>query len=271
MLVGSKAAAHARVDCVPHVWSRPLPVGSIVQLTPEVGCVSPLLLPLQLAEHLTELELIMLLSEMMGLYALPEGELTQRTRPLVTREDYVSYLDEIQRARNIALVRNALAKAPELAASPMEAALYVRATFGFSKGGYGFSGVTLNDPFELRRIDEFAPTPHFRKTDLLFTGPKGSVALEYNGRQHGSTVRRDMVRRNELLAAGFTPFEIWKEQYDDLGYMDGLMAAVRTKIGSPPRNLSRERAMKERRGRQRLWQDLGHALRRVWERSEKVR
>ena len=242
-----------------------------MQLTPEIGCASPLLLPFQMAEHLSELELIMLLAEMMGTYALPEEELIQRERQLVTRSDFERYLVGLGAARNAALVRKALAKTPENAASPMEAALYLRTTFGFSKGGYRLSDVSLNDPVELHVIEEFAPKLQARKTDLLIRGPRGNVALEYNGRQHAQTVQQDMVRRNELLAAGFTPFEIWKEQYDDLAYMDGLMSAIRSKIGLPARHLTHERAAKERRARNNLWLDLEYTLRRGWERSEAVR
>ena len=54
-----------------HVCAQPIPASSFLELAPGVRCVSPEHLAVQLAPLLSELELIVLLSELLGIYAEP--------------------------------------------------------------------------------------------------------------------------------------------------------------------------------------------------------
>ena len=69
----------------------------------------------------------------------------------------------------------------------------------------------------------------------------------------------DAQRRNELLAAGFKPYEIFKANYDDLDYMDGLMLSIQKQLGLARVYLSKERQVEYRRARENLWRSLERA------------
>ena len=77
-------------------------------------------------------------------------------------------------------------------------------------------------------------------------------------------IKNDAIRRNELLAAGYIPFEIFKDQFADIDYMDGLMRSVREAAGLPARRIGRARAKKERSAREELWARLSSVDVRAW-------
>ena len=261
-----------------HVTHMTLPPGSLVQLATGVRCSSPLLLPVQMAPHITHDELVLLLSELLGTYAIDPTSKTgtaSRDRPLVTPEELLEYLDELGSARGVAMVRRALEEAPVGAASPMEAKLFLRATARFASGGYHLGGVTLNDPVELERISVDVPQVSVRKPDLLLLAPTGTpradttfrgVAFDYHGGWHTdpSQVKKDTERGNEFLAAGFKNYVLWKENFDDLDYMDAIMAQVRRDLGLPSRKLGHERAEKEHAARQRYQKELARINGTTW-------
>ena len=247
----------------PHVRGAEPPAGSFVELTPGVRCVSPLLLPVMMAPHLTHDELVLLLAELLGTYAVspsaPRG-LEQRTRPLISLDQMQAFLDALGPARGSAMVRSALAETPLGAASPMEAKLYIRATRPFSKGGYHLGEIALNDPIEVQRLSAGIPQFRVRKPDLILLAPEGpvrgampfrGVAFDYHGGWHTNPeqVKRDTKRGNELLASGIKAYVLWKENYDDLDYLDSIMEQARRDLGLPRRKLGRARAEKERRAR----------------------
>ena len=269
VLVGNPECRHRFSRVVPHVFGGMLPAGSLLRLAPGVRCVSPELLVVQMAPFLTCLELLMLLCELLGSYAIGPDSRTgteKRLRPLLTPESLEAFLDALGPARGTAIVRAALARAPVDAASPMEGKLYLRATNRFASGGYRLGEAALNDSVELERISAGIPELRVRKPDLLLLAPAGApvtpfrgVAFDYHGDWHSrdpAQVKRDTDRANELLAGDFKDYVLWKENYDDLDYMDDIMAKVRRDLGLPPRKLSAERAARERAARLALWAEL---------------
>lgn len=152
VLVGPNCPRNRTKLVCPHVFSATPPSGSFVSLAPGIRCVSPLLLPVLMAPHLTHNELVLLLAELLGVYAVNPSAgkgLVQRARPLISPDQLRAFLDELGPARGTAMVRAALDETPVGAASPMEAKLHIRSTRGFSKGGYHFGEVALNDPVEI--------------------------------------------------------------------------------------------------------------------------
>ncbi|WP_143786057.1 hypothetical protein [Olsenella sp. An290] len=271
VLVGDPACRHRFSLVRPHVFQGTLPPGSLLRLAPGVRCASPALLVVQMAPFLTDHELLMLLCELLGSYAVdPGGEtgVVGRFRPLLTPGALMAFLDALGPARGTAIVRAALPSAPVGAASPMEGKLYIRATSRFASGGYRLGEIALNDPVELERISAGVRELRVRKPDLLLLAPAGEpgavmpfrgVAFDYHGAWHSRDplqVKRDTDRANELLADGFKDYVFWKSNYDDLDCMDDLMAKVRRDLGLPPRKLSTERAARERAARAALWAEL---------------
>ena len=78
------------------------------------------------------------------------------------------------------------------------------------------------------------------------------------GAWHDKRASVDARRRNELLANGFKPYKIYKDNYDDLDYMDGLMKAIRVDLGVEPAHLTYEQQERNRRARRALWSELEH-------------
>lgn len=270
VLVSERTGRHLSRSVRPHLLTGSLPAGALVQLASGVRSASPLLLCAQMSGGLTHLELVMLLDELCGLYAIDPSAgkgLVQRAHPLVTPGEMGAFLDLLGPARGTRRVRRALADICEQAASPMEARLFLRATRGFSQGGYRLGEVVLNSPLELECISAEVHQLRIRKPDLLLLGaqsepgvrmPFRGIALDYKGRWHDDEARADEddLRRNELEAHGYKDYTIRKAQYDDLDFMDGLFSTMRDDLGLAVRRLSRERARAERAARAALWDEL---------------
>lgn len=282
LLISSKKGTHACAGARPHVYSGAVPPGALVQLAPGIRCVSPLFLPLLVISKLTEVEMLMLLAELMGLYSVANGEkqgLVQRDTPMATPEGYRAFLNAAGRPMWSAKLERLIGMAPVRAASPPEAQLYLRATARFARGGYGLAGAILNDEVELTELAGAVPATKKRKPDLLVspvhkdTSVRGAC-IDYMGSEwHTSAdvIKNDAIRRNELLAAGYIPFEIFKDQFADIDYMDGLMRSVREAAGLPARKIGRARAKKERSAREELWARLSSVDVRAWTSREKLR
>lgn len=261
VLLGDIRHCHVSPAAQGRVWSAPLPPEAFTELSSGVRCISPLFIPVLLASYLGKWEMRLLLAELMGLYSIAQNNqmgLTQRSEPLVTRAELLAFLDKLGSARGTNIVRKALSETPELAASPLEAKLYLRATLPLARGGYGMQDVVLNSPVEVRRIAAGIKTFQIRKPDLLFIGPAGNVCLDYMGAWHDKRASVDARRRNELLANGFKPYEIFKDNYDDLRYMDDLMRAIRDDLGIAQAHLTCEQQRRYRQARHKLWRDLEH-------------
>ena len=91
--------------------------------------------------------------------------------------------------------------------------------------------------------------------------PFRGVALDYQGGYHREKGQeeRNINRRNELLAVDVKDYEIDKEHYDDVDYLDWLVSCIRSDLGIPePRLSSRSRASWRER-RVRLCEELAAA------------
>ena len=263
-LLVSAASARINNDLVrTHVMSAELPAGSVVEIMPGVRAASPELLPVLMAPALTELELICLLSELLGTYAIaPQHEkgMWQRREPLTTPDRIRALLARLGPVRGAGMVRRALGKACVGSASPRETKLSLRLGLPPRMGGWGLRVLSMNDPVEVRRIRD-AMSVGVRKPDILLRarGRRGrGVAVEYDGRDHEEEQQhaRDIERHNELVAMGFVEFIVARRQYKDLTYTEGLVARIRGELGLPPEVLEPGEAERGRALRQRLYEEL---------------
>lgn len=248
-----------------HLERAPLPEGSAVVLAEGVVCSSPELVAVQLAPRLTDLELMMLLSELLGLYAispLSDGGTFQRDAPLTTPERIRAFLDRLGPRPETRRVRWALDRSPVRSGSPRESKLALRYSLRPGLGGWHLPLLAMNAPLEVRRIHD-AMSRGVRKPDLLFGFVDGAgvtrvCAVEYNGWLHDlpAHVAADAARGNELKAAGISEYVVRREQYEDLDYMDGLALRIRSDLGLPRLALTREEAARRRELRRRLYEEL---------------
>lgn len=250
-----------------HPSPAELPAGSAFEIAPGVRCVSPEHLPVVMAPELTDVELAFLLSELLGLYAIAPGHedgMFQRREPLTTPELLLAHLDTLGSERGTERVRRALAHACVRSGSPRETKLSMRLGFTRTQGGYGFDVLSMNDPLAVRRVHD-AMRPGVRKPDILLRAPEGAtgravrgVAVEYDGKDHNGAEAhaRDAERHTELIALGLDEHIVTAKQYGDLDYMDGLAEIIRAALGIPRPRLTPERAARQRRLRQELFEEL---------------
>lgn len=243
-----------------HLQREPLPPGSTLRLAEGVLCISPEHLCVQMAPRLTQLELLVLLSELLGLYAIsPDDEdgMVRRDKPLMTPESLLHHLDLLGPRSGVGQVRRALAMACVRSGSPRETKLSLRLALKPALGGYHLNVLSMNEPIEVRRIHNRLQSG-VRKPDILIGGPeipgrpRKVVAVEYNGRHHDEPARlvQDAVRSNELKAIDVIEFVVRREQYRNLDYMDGLVETIRKKLGLPRVGL--DPAVRRLRRQQRL-------------------
>ena len=186
----------------------PLPAGSVIRLSDDVYCTSPEYLVVQMAPSLTRLELIFLLGELLGTYAIaPDSEdgMFERRVPLTTRARVLAHLDALGPVPGTAQVRSALAEACEGSASPYETRLSMRLGLKPSLGGYHLRVLSMNAPLEVMRIGS-ALGPGVRRPDVLLGAtsvhaPFSGVSFDYNGGIHKTpeAFERDARRRTPRL------------------------------------------------------------------------
>ena len=222
---------------VVHRWSAPLPPGSIIRLADGVACAAPELLAVLMAPSLTDLETVVLLSELMGIYAVAPGMedgMFQRDVPLTDPSRILSYL----------------------------------AAVGPRPG--------TNEPVRVCRLDG-SFVVGTRRPDLVVTVPGSGdgrfVAIEYLGSHHNERARlvEDVTRSNELKAAGVSEYLIRSEHYSDLDYMDALIDGIRRELGQPRIGMTRETAARRRALRQSLYEELELIDGVVWRGRERAR
>lgn len=268
VIVSSGRPGPRRGNLHAHLCRTPLPPGSAVRVCDDVVCASPELVAVQMAPSLTFLELVFLLSELLGLYAIcPESEegMFQRQVPLTTPERLLSYLDALGTLPGTGLVRRALTCACVRSGSPRETKLALRLGLRPGLGGYGLNVLAMNEPVMVARIGD-ALSSGVRRPDIIIARngvtavpePSELVAVEYNGRHHNEPARiaQDATRSNELRARGMPEYVIRREHYADLDYLDGLVAHIRRDLGLPRIGMTRREARRRRRLRQRLYEEL---------------
>lgn len=273
-----RSGAHSS-GIVVHRWSAPLPPGSIIRLADGVACAAPELLAVLMAPSLTDLETVVLLSELMGIYAVAPGMedgMFQRDVPLTDPSRILSYLAVVGPRPGTRLVRRALTSACVRSGSPRETKLGLRLSLRSGLGGYGLRVVSMNEPVRVCRLDG-SFVVGTRRPDLVVTVPGSGdgrfVAIEYLGSHHNERARlvEDVTRSNELKAAGVSEYLIRSEHYSDLDYMDALIDGIRRELGQPRIGMTRETAARRRALRRSLYEELELIDGVVWRGRERAR
>ncbi len=268
VLIAGANGCHASERIKPHVFGTVPPPGSFVEIASGVRCVSPALLAVQMATTCTHYELVLLLDELLGTYAIQpaarQGMASRRT-PVLTLEKLERFLGDLVGYPGTSKVRRALADVKVNSASPMESKISTRLGVAHARGGYRLDVLELNKPLEVQRIEGELVIGGVRKPDILLADPTlapagappfRGVALDYNGEVHEGRMAMDVRRQNELLAYGLKGYGLDKSGYDDLGYMDWLVGVIRRDLGLPPRKCSKERLARERAAHKQLHDEL---------------
>ena len=275
--VQSSCGTHGIENRVVHRYSSQLPEGSFLKVSDTVGVASPELLLVQMATRATDLELTLLACELCGLYSLSDAAqfgLAQRSAPLTSKERILAYLDGISSRLCARKVRMAVNRACEMSGSPRESMLYLRFSLPRRLGGYDLPVLALNESVELQRLGDLFLSRRQRKPDLILSLPDGErpgVCVEYAGAPHLEQGRPqlDDLRQNELMAAGFSPYTIWNDQYNSMNYMDDLVDnVIRQKLGMARRRPGEKRLAIERAQRDLLLCELNAIDGHIWGTSQ---
>ncbi len=263
LLVSDAASRTRTVNVVTHTQREPLPASSFVRIADGIWSVSPEHLCVQLATRLTRTELLVLLGELLGTYALVPSGMYTRSKPLMTRDSLLRHLDALGEFRGARVVRGALALAPVNSASPMETKLFLRVSLPARLGGYALPVKAMNERFEVGRVGEQGKVGERRPDIVLLPKDEAGtecafVALEYDGEGHLTRAQQaaDQRRSNEILAFGGREYRVNKELYDNLEYMDSLMALVAADLGRSPCRVTRKVYEQRRRKRRELKREL---------------
>ena len=217
-----------------------------LRVSEEILCPTPAALCVQMAPRLTRLELLVLMQELMGTYAVRPDiarGMAMRKEPLLDPGELRDLLANDPSARGARKARWGLERAIPGAASPRESKLAIRLSLPPALGGYGLAVMGLN--LEVRVTGVASKRGRARRLDVLLANPELGeggplVALEYNGFDHLEDDRRaqDLRRSNELVSAGLSEYVLDKDLYGNLAYMDGLVELVRRDLGLPRQRLS---------------------------------
>lgn len=242
-----------------------LPADSAIELAPGLLCASPEHLVVQMAPLLTHLELIFLLGELLGIYAIApdlEDGMFKRREALTTPELVRRHLALLGAAPGTAKVERALAVACINSGSPYETRLSMRVGLKPALGGCHLHVLSMNEPLEVNRIVSQLGTG-IRKPDVFLGAthegaPFAGVAFDYHGKIHEKPeqITSDLGRQNELLGINFKIYTFDKSLYDNLDYFDGIIRLARRDLGMPREKISPAECEHRRTLRQQLHDEL---------------
>ncbi len=214
----------------PHVTSTIWPAGPILQLTPEVGIVSPELCFTLLANEISQPALAWAGMELCGTYAIvgPERKLVER-HPLTTAAALQEYVEK-RYPRGAGDVHEAAKYVLDGAASPMEAKLALLLTLPTAKGGYGLPAPILNAPIHVGQTAR-ALYPHDCRADLYW--PSILLDVEYDGEEAhtGNMHAKDVARSAALKAEGVEVVAISTAQLYDKDAFAQLAKLIGARLG----------------------------------------
>lgn len=191
-------------DRVYHVWSGPLPKGSLLDTRNGFYVCSPELCFLQMASSLSLVELIQLGCELCGIYDLGTGEV-EKCAPLTTISKLVSFVEEISNVNGRKKAVRALQFVAENSASPMETELFMLQCLPYRLGGHGLEMPLLNHRITVNAYARKYTKRSYFEADMCW--PAHRLVVEYDSDEHHGEVRRkasDSSRRNALEAMGYT-------------------------------------------------------------------
>jgi len=222
-----------------HVFSGETPVGCFVNIGNRFMVSSPEFCFLQLASHLTLIELIVLGYELCGVYSLPvPGDKKVPEKGFYDRKELTStnrlqaFLDSVPGAKGHKKAGRALRYLQDGSASPMETKLAMLMALPFKLGGYGFKMPEMNRRIDLTRSDRKYFKKSYYVCDLFW--PDEQVAVEYDSDQFHTGSERiadDSNKRNALALAGIQVVSVTRLQLYSVIELESAARALAKHMG----------------------------------------
>ena len=155
-----------------------------------------------MAPRLTQLELIFLLGELLGTYAIApdlDAGMFNRRVPLTSPELVQAHLEQLGPAPGAAQVRSALAQACVRSNSPYETRLSMRFGLRPGLGGWHLNVLSMNEPLEVRRIVARLGTG-VRKPDVFLGSTREDTP--FSALDNSPAANAELARQMDALADG---------------------------------------------------------------------
>lgn len=241
------------------VVSSSLPPRSIMLVEPSLGVVSPSLLPLHLAGELSDIELIMLMTELTSDYSLsdtcssfppfsyPDNEAFKELKSGVavsylersavcTVNDIGSAMRAMKGIKNAAKMLGLSRHLIGGARSPMEGIMFNAFAFPLKMGGFACGPLLPNFRIDYSyKAARIAGMPYIIADAYL---PQARAVLEYNGGDHDDAARRirDEHRNMALEHMGIRVFTINRETIKNAEALERIAAEIYKRQGKRYRN-----------------------------------
>ena len=213
------------------------------QVSPGLFCALPELALAQVAKDLTDLQLIVLMSLLFGVFSKSRetGELTPR-RSVSSPEKVAAFIarcksDCAKTPKGMQRIEKLLPLAICKAASPMEIECAIRLGFEIERGGCAFGAPEMNYKLGI------PSTRRSRYVDLYW--PEQNVGVEYKGAaEHGTldALEADALRDNDLTSIGVPIFTITAGQINDLTAFNRVARQIETKLHAYKKRYARKTA-----------------------------
>lgn len=230
VIVSDRELRRPSREFVCHVWSGPLPKGSVLDTQNGFCVCSPELCFLHMATVLPLIELIMLAFELCGTYDVREGDVRE-CQPLTTVAKLTAFVDKMQGVKGRKRALAALRHAADGAASPRETALCMILCLPNRLGGYGFEKPQLNYRIDIPRSLKSHVRQSYFVGDLCW--PDHRLDVEYDGSDHLDEDRRasDEARRTALETMGFTVVAVTRKQLNSVDATHAVAETLATHLG----------------------------------------
>lgn len=230
-----------------HIALTDIPQSAYRRLGREIYLSSPEACFLQMASHLTLVELITLGCEICGSYApLASSEGLAQRKPRTTVRQLVNHIDLSKGSHGIKAARKGVRYVFEEAASPAETALALLLCLPTYLGGYGLPRPVLNKPLRVQgkvvRCDLFWPDHRF--------------ALEYDSNLHhvgAEKINADSARRTLIEGKNVHVVSVTWDQVRDARKFDILARAVAQHLGFRVRTMRSDSMMRRYQLRKQLF------------------
>ena len=185
-----------------------------------------------MAAKLNEVELIELLLEACGRYALLPGSFDMVKRdPLVSVAELRKYCSEIKGQRGSHKLQRALGSVRDGARSPMETAFFMILMLPRRLGGEGLADLEMAYRIDVRGSARLLTRRSYFECDAFL--PRTKTDFEYNGIVHEEEAQfvTDAERINALEAMGYNVITITRRSFFDKGAFGRLMRAIELRLG----------------------------------------
>lgn len=218
-----------------HVWSRPLPEGSFVDIGHDVFVAAPALCFLQVAPTMSDFELTELGFELCGGYSRTPGVgqgFFQRSYKLTTPSFMKTYIGRLSYADGCRQAYDVLRFVLSNSESPAETDMALKVALPRLRGGYKFPLPELNP--EIPLTQEAAQIAHRDRVypDQLWR--KAHVCLEYDSTLHhekGADRTRDSLKRNALGCMGYKVITVTPSQLKNVSEFHGIALELARYLG----------------------------------------